>query len=51
MTQSNTKYIFGAVAIASLLGYGVYFDYQRRNNVQFRKKLGRPKEYHFNVFN
>ena len=39
-SSSNTKYIIGAIAVASLVGYGVYFDHQRRNNPAFRKKLG-----------
>ncbi|KAJ3368851.1 hypothetical protein HDU91_000232 [Kappamyces sp. JEL0680] len=36
---SNGKYILGACAVA-LVGYGIYFDHQRRNNPEFRKRLG-----------
>jgi hypothetical protein len=35
----ESKYIFGGLAVATI-GYMVYFDYQRRNNPAFRKKLG-----------
>jgi MAS20 protein import receptor len=26
--------------LASLVGYGIYFDYKRRTNPEFRRKLG-----------
>lgn len=28
--------------LATLASYAVYFDYSRRNNPEFRKKLGEP---------
>jgi import receptor subunit TOM20 len=39
----EAKYIFGGLAIATV-GYMVYFDYQRRNNSEFRKKIAHQRK-------
>lgn len=31
--------ITGAALVGSLLAYAAYFDYKRRNDLEFRKKL------------
>lgn len=40
MKTSTAVTITGATVAASILGYAVYFDYRRRNDVNFRRKLG-----------
>ena len=42
--SSQRTVLFGAAALCAvgLLGYAVYFDYKRRNDVEFRKQLRMP---------
>ncbi|KAJ3252437.1 hypothetical protein HK103_001556 [Boothiomyces macroporosus] len=39
----EAKYVFAGLLVAAV-GYGVYFDYQRRNNPAFRKKLAKQRK-------
>ncbi|KAL7664375.1 Mitochondrial import receptor subunit TOM20 [[Candida] zeylanoides] len=39
MNRSSTVTAVVSVAAAAALGYALYFDYNRRNSVQFRKSL------------
>jgi import receptor subunit TOM20 len=39
----TNKYFFGTI-LAAAIGYGFYFDYQRRNNAEFRKNLQKQKK-------
>lgn len=39
----EAKHVFGAFAIG-LVSYGIYFDYQRRNNPEFRKNLAKQRK-------
>ena len=42
MERSSTIFTVAAVAIAAgLAAYAVYFDYKRRNDVEFRRKLSK----------
>jgi Flp pilus assembly protein TadB len=38
----EAKYVLGSLAVAAV-GYAVFFDYQRRNNPEFRKKLANQR--------
>ncbi|GJJ07406.1 hypothetical protein Clacol_001608 [Clathrus columnatus] len=45
MSLNQTIRTAGLVtAIAALVGYAIYFDYKRRNDVDFRKKLRRQQK-------
>jgi import receptor subunit TOM20 len=39
MDKRATILTISGVTIAGLLAYAVYFDYKRRNDVEFRKQL------------
>ncbi|KAI8897460.1 protein import receptor MAS20 [Globomyces pollinis-pini] len=41
--STESKLVFGALLVGAI-GYGVYFDYQRRNNPAFRKKLQKQRK-------
>jgi len=44
--SSQRTVLFGTAAIcaAGLLGYAIYFDYKRRNDLEFRKELRREQK-------
>ncbi|KAJ8698741.1 mitochondrial import receptor subunit tom20 [Pleurotus ostreatus] len=44
MTKSSTVLTVASVTAAGLLAYAIYFDYKRRNDVEFRKKLRKDKK-------
>jgi mitochondrial import receptor subunit TOM20 len=39
MRESTFFTVAGVTVITGLLAYAFYFDYKRRNDVEFRKKL------------
>jgi import receptor subunit TOM20 len=41
-TVAQVAGITALTAVTGLLGYAIYFDYQRRNNPEFRKGISEP---------
>ncbi|KAK0491362.1 hypothetical protein IW261DRAFT_1324136 [Armillaria novae-zelandiae] len=44
MSSRTTTAVVAGAAVAGLVAYAVYFDYKRRNDAEFRKKLRKEKK-------
>ncbi|KAJ8517959.1 hypothetical protein ONZ45_g4894 [Pleurotus djamor] len=44
MASNRTIAVAATVAVAGVVAYAAYFDYKRRNDVEFRKKLPQSRE-------
>lgn len=50
-SRASTVYtVAGITVLGGLVAYAVYFDYKRRNDVEFRKKLRQSIQFRLQEF-